>query len=468
MIKTYVLDTNILESTEGRAIFGFEDNEVIITHTTQEELDKHKEIKGELGYQARQTIKLIENILDNKQPDESVLKGIKLENGGTFRIVTNYLQTTMPVGWSLERADNRILCTTKTLSDQGSGKQVILITNDVSLKTKAIAMDIPVQKYQNDQLVTDEFYSGRTTIQVTDTCISKIFEKKELKISALSNKNRTDSFLVEEGDKVLFDRLLENEFVILEGITGGSALAWRKGDYLRLISSEDDKPIFGVKARNVGQKFAMEALHAPVEDIPLVIMKGPAGCGKTLLAMAVGLYYTYDGKDSRTFDSVVITRSNTLTDEDLGFLPGDLEEKMAPLLAPFFDNLKFLLGHRGEEKAQINLQIEDMLDTGVIEITSLSYIRGRSLRNTFLIVDEAQNLTRLQAKTIATRIGQGSKLIIAGDPNQIDNPKLDKKNNGLIYLSEEFKGSPLCAQIEFQNNECVRSKLATEAINRLK
>ena len=140
---------------------------------------------------------------------------------------------------------------------------------------------------------------------------------------------------------------------------------------------------------------------------------------------------------------------------------------MEPLLAPFFDNLRFLLGQHDEEKTQIRLQIEDMIESGVIEITSLSYIRGRSLRNTFLIVDEAQNLTRLQAKTIATRIGQGSKLIIAGDPNQIDNPKLDKKNNGLIYLSESMKGSPLCAQVEFSNSECVRSKLAIEAINRL-
>ena len=466
MIKTYVLDTNILESTEGRAILGFDDNEVIITHTTQEELDKHKDIKGELGYQARQTIKLIESILDNKKEDESVLKGIRLENGGTFRIVTNYLQSTMPVGWSLERPDNRILCTTKTLAEQGSERQVILITNDVSLKTKAIAMDIPVQKYQNDQLVTDEFYSGRTNIQVTDTCINKLFEKKELKISGLSNKNRKESYLLDESDKILFTSLAENEFVVLEGITGGSALVWRKGDTLKLIDSEN-KPVFGIAAKNVGQKFSLEALKASVEECPLVILKGPAGCGKTLLALAVGLSYTYDSKAHRTYDSIVITRSNTLTDEDLGFLPGDLEEKMSPLLAPFFDNLRFLLGKHEEEKAQITLQIDDMLETGVIEITSLSYIRGRSLRNTFLIVDEAQNLTRLQAKTIATRIGQGSKLVICGDPNQIDNPKLDKKNNGLIYLSEKFKGSALCAQVEFLNSECVRSKLAIEAINRL-
>ena len=466
MVKTYVLDTNILESTEGRAIFGFEDNEVIITHTTQEELDKHKDIKGELGYAARQTIKLIESILDNKKKGESVLKGIKLENGGTFRIVTNYLQSTMPVGWSLERPDNRILCTTKTLAEQGSNTQVILITNDVSLKTKAIAMDIPVQKYQNDQLETDEFYSGRTHIKVTDICINKMFEKGEIKLSTLTSKSRKESYMIEEGDKILFDNLVENEFVILEGITGGSALAWKKGDTLRLIKS-DNKPIFGVTAKNVGQKFTMEALKAAVDEVPLVILKGPAGCGKTLLALAVGLFYTYDSRQSRTYDSIVITRSNTLTDEDLGFLPGDLEEKMSPLLAPFFDNLKFLLGQHEEEKAQINLQIDDMLETGVIEITSLSYIRGRSLRNTFLIVDEAQNLTRLQAKTIATRIGQGSKLVICGDPNQIDNPKLDKKNNGLIYLSEKMKGSPLCAQVEFLNSECVRSKLAIDAINRL-
>lgn len=463
MVKTYILDTNILMSTEGKVLFGFADNEVVITHTTLEELDRLKDALGERGYQARESIRVIDEIVDNRQEKESILDGIKLNNGGTFKMTTNYLQATMPNGWSLDRADNRILCTAKTLSDQVNTK-VILITNDVNLKLKAHAMKIDVQDYKNDRINEEEFYSGRKFITVPDTVIDAIYKKGSVNLRDVLSTE--DYLLEEEKDDILSQELVENEFICLKGYTNKSALSWRKGDSLVLIKA-DKPPVYGITAKNSGQKFAMEALLSSVEDIPLVILKGPAGCGKTLISLACGLDGAYDSKEHRKYDNVVITRSNTLSDEDLGFLPGDLEEKMTPLLAPFFDNLKFLVGKNIEEKSQINLQINDMLEEGVIEITSLSYIRGRSLTNTFLIVDEAQNLTRTQAKTIVTRMGIGSKLVILGDPNQIDNPKLDKKNNGLAYLSDKFKGSPLCAQIEFDNSESVRSKLALDAINRL-
>ena len=450
MVKTYVLDTNILLSTEGRVIFGFDDNDVVITHTTMEELDLKKEVGGEVGYQARECIRILIRLLENKKKDETIIDGIHLESGGTLRLVTNHLDSKMPKGWSLDRADNRILCTTKTLADSSESK-VILITNDGNMRFKASMLEVDAQSYQNDQTVEDEFYTGRVTIENVDkTMVTDMFREHNLDI--------------ERVDKDI--NLNENEFITIKDYNNGSVLGWKKGNTIKHISSED-KTVFGITSKNTGQRFALEALLAPVDEIPLVILKGPAGCGKTLLSLAAGLDGSYDSKKTRLYDKVVITRSNTLSDEDLGFLPGDLEDKMAPLLAPFFDNLKFLIGKNIEEKAQVNIQIEDMIEEGVIEITSLSYIRGRSLTNTFLIVDEAQNLTRLQAKTIVTRMGMGSKLVILGDPNQIDNPKLDKKNNGLAYLSEKFKDSPLCAQVEFTNKESVRSKLAIEAINRL-
>ena len=254
-------------------------------------------------------------------------------------------------------------------------------------------------------------------------------------------------------------------------------MTWRKGD--KLVLFKEPQPVYGVKPLNVAQKLALEALKAPVEEVPFVILKGPAGCGKTLLALAVGLSNSYDEKKSRIYDSVVITRSNTQADEELGFLPGDLEDKMDPLLGPFWDNLKYIFGNNSnenekekgkkgkavEEDRQLVLeQIDYILETKVLEILALSYIRGRSFRNTFLIVDESQNLTRTQAKTIVTRMGKGSKLILLGDPEQIDTAKLTKTNNGLVYLSEAFKNSPLCAEVTFTRDECERSPLAEEAL----
>ena len=167
------------------------------------------------------------------------------------------------------------------------------------------------------------------------------------------------------------------------------------------------------------------------------------------------------------YDKIIITRSNQLADEDIGFLPGTLEEKMSPLLAPFYDNLKFLMKFSGESDEQVTYLLEDMMARGSIEIVSLAYIRGRSIPNAYIIIDESQNLSVTQAKTIVTRCGIGTKLVMLGDPDQIDNPKLDKISNGLVYLSDRFKGSPLCAQLTFTDNECVRSSLATEAISRL-
>ena len=453
MIKTYVLDTNVLMTTEGRVLFGFDDNNVVITDTTLEELDKFKMAPMERGYQAREAIRAVKKIIEEKSDKETISKGIKLPNGGTFKIVTNHLLSELPKGWTLDNPDNRILCTCKSLAEESQSKRsktpVILITNDVSMAIKAQTIDISVQGYRNDNIDAEETeYTGRATFTVSVEDLDLLYDRGEIDCPAEAN-------------------IPSRQYLLIKDITESrSALGYYLDGKIKLIRHPDNS-VFGLTPKNIAQKFALHALLAPAEEIPLVILKGCAGTGKTLLSIAAGLSKAYDWEKDGEYGSVVITRSNTLSDEELGFLPGSLEDKMTPLLSPFIDNLKFLLGKKGEERREINIQIEDMIETGVIEITSLAYVRGRSLNNTFLIVDECQNLTRLQAKTLVTRIGQGSKLVILGDPNQIDNPKLDKKNNGLVYLAEKFKDSPLCAEIAFDESESVRSELAKDAIYRL-
>lgn len=236
---------------------------------------------------------------------------------------------------------------------------------------------------------------------------------------------------------------------------------------LKLIDTKTLHPCH-VQPKNASQTFALWALMQPVAEIPFVILKGPAGTAKTFLSLAAGLDQTYDSRTHRSYDSVLISRNNVMADADFGYLPGELEDKMNPLLAPFFDNLESLLrGNSDEDRECISRQIEDMIDSGVIEICALAYMRGRSITNKFLIVDETQNATRSQIRDIITRAGAGCKIVICGDPEQIDAHNLDKLNNGLVFASEKMKGSPVCAQISFTEEESVRSELAKEAIKRL-
>ena len=309
---------------------------------------------------------------------------------------------------------------------------------------KAQVIGIATQQYKNDQVSADNKYMGRRQSIVETSLIDFLYKSGSL--------------------FELPEKYEENEYVCLSD-GNKSALAVHKRGTLQLLKDIKD-PIFGIIPKNQGQRFLMNALCLPPEEISLVICNGVAGCGKTLLSIAAGLDKTID-KHNKQYDRIIITRSNTICDEDMGYLPGTLEDKMMPLLAPFMDNLLYLMNLDEDDLEYATERVQDLLSSKIIEICSLSYIRGRSLPHSYIIIDEAQNLTRLQAKTIVTRAGVGSKVIFLGDMNQIDNPKLDKKNNGLAYLSEKFRGSPLCAQIDFKTTESVRSPLAIEAISRL-
>lgn len=455
MVKAYILDTNILLDSP-RAIFGFDDNTVIITGTTLQELDSKKTAPGELGFNARETCRIIEKL----RLKGDLTAGVPMDNAGVFKVILNAGQWHMPSGYSEDKPDNQIINTVLDIKkNQGHMfNQVILVTNDTSMRINASVCAAAcgfsdfVESYRNDHVSSAEMYTGKRELQVSKEAIDYIYKNKMLPPEAIFR-----------GD---IPEPVENEFFILQS-DQSSALAVYRNHELKLIDTKTLHPCH-VQPKNASQTFALWALMQPVEEIPFVILKGPAGTAKTFLSLAAGLDQTYDSKTHRSYDSVLISRNNVMADADFGYLPGELEDKMNPLLAPFFDNLESLLrGNSDEDRECISRQIEDMIDSGVIEICALAYMRGRSITNKFLIVDETQNATRSQIRDIITRAGAGCKVVICGDPEQIDAHNLDKLNNGLVFASEKMKGSPVCAQISFTEEESVRSELAKEAIKRL-
>lgn len=456
-IKNYVLDTNTLISSPN-SIYGFEDNNVYITTTTLQELDKKKNAPGETGWGAREVIRHLEDCRSKGK----LKNGIELETGGKIYSLLDVenIYDYLPKSFK-ESPDNYIIATTKALANKNTKIETILVTNDISMRINAAECDVEVQEYKNDSIKSDEVYTGKNTITVPKDVIDALYKDKEITTMGIN-----------------YD-FTENEFIILKAYENPSstALAIFKGpNILKLIDGK--KTVYNVTPKNASQAFALYALTAPVEEIPFVILQGEAGTAKTFLSLAAGLEQidyesnnNYSNKKNRSnsYNKVLITRNNVTADDDFGFLPGDIDEKMTPLLAPFYDNLESLVrgNNEKEDNEQVQLQINDFFDSGIIKICPLAYMRGRSITHSYLIVDEAQNSSRSQMRDIITRAGKGTKIIICGDPKQIDNIHLDRFNNGLVFAASRMKGSKLCAQISFGEQESVRSELASEAIKRL-
>ena len=463
MKKVYVLDTNILLNSPN-AIYGFEDNDVTITVTTLQELDKKKTSPGDIGYHARESCRLIEEL--RTKGDLTV--GVPLPGGGVFRVASMKKSVQLPIGYSLDVPDNQIIATTlgiqneissKVLRDTKDTEKAVLVTNDVSMRINASVCGLGenVEFYLNDHISSSKDYTGRRTCVVTPQVINSLYHDRKI--------SRTE---VNEANKVYdcpeIKNPVANEFFIFQSGNSGALAIYNEAlDEFRVI---EDKTPFGITPKNAAQRFALYALTAPVDEIPFVILKGSAGTAKTFLSLAAGLDQAIDRE---SYDRVLITRNNVMADADFGYLPGDLDEKMTPLLMPFYDNLESLLRGRSrdEDPHQIQMQIEDMFETKTLDICPLAYMRGRSITHSYLIVDETQNATRSQIRDIITRAGEGTKIVICGDPVQIDAHNLDRFNNGLTFASAKMKGSPLCAQVTFSDEESVRSALAKEAITRL-
>ena len=449
MVKKFLLDTNILLENPHSMVDGFADNHVILCGTTLQELDKKKTVGGETGYNARECCR----ILDELRMQGDLLKGIKLPNGGKLSIEPDGVKSEyLPEGFSLEVPDNRIISSCIHIMRNSKRTPVILVTNDISMRINATICGVKVEGYKNSIIKTSG-YTGHIDLDVPTEYINSLYADKSL-------------ILPED----ISDTLLANEFVTLHAGKQSALSVFRNGK-LNLIK---EQTLFGgIKPKNAMQKYAMWALTAPAEEIPLVILLGPAGCAKTFLSLAAGLDGTYQTqrRSDSEYIKLLISRPTAQSFEDIGYLPGDLNDKLFNLYQSFYDNIEVLLSGNSrdmEDHQQVQTQMQDMFDDGVIEVCGLNFIRGRSLMNTYMICDEAQNASRTMIRDVITRAGIGTKLVIAGDPSQIDVPTLDKRNNGLVYAAEHMKGSPLCAIIQFDSGSSVRSPLAKEAIQCMK
>lgn len=463
MIKTYVLDTNVLLNDPYSMVRGFEDNKVVICSTSIQELDSKKRLGGELGYNAR----LCGKILDDLREKGSLIEGIENEAGGITRVEPDGIDAKyLPLGYSIESPDNRILSSCIYLASQPSAKAmpVILVTDDVLMRISATAafansgLDIGIQGYKNSHVTDkDVEYTGWRDVNVSKETVDNIYRDGQI----LYEDIQLDPAERRHKD---IENPVENEFFTMKNGSQSAMTVFQK-DRFKLI--ERPSTLCGwIKPKNELQTYAMWLLKN--KDIPLKILIGEAGTSKTFLSLAAGLDDTIGTKKGGAYyDKMLISRP-VFGFDSVGFLPGDLDEKLHYLYQSFYDNIEIIL-KRGEkeDKQQIQMQMEDMFDTGMLEVCGLSFIRGRSLIGTYLICDEAQNANSTLIRDVITRAGEGTSVVLAGDPKQIDVSTLDSHNNGLVHAASKMKGSELCGIIRFPAEASVRSRLAQEVTRRM-
>ncbi|MED2440230.1 PhoH family protein, partial [Bacillus thuringiensis] len=395
MDKIYVLDTNVLLQ-DPLSIFSFETNEVVIPAVVLEEVDSKKRYMDEVGRNARYVSKLIDKFREIGKLHES----IPLENGGTFRIELNHRSFVQLQDIFVEKTnDNRILAVAKNLSleeqEKEDGKSVILVSKDVLVRVKADAIGLKAEDYLSDRVIeVENIYSGFLEGYISKEQLDYFYEKGELPLSEIANHP-----------------FYPNQFVVMKDALGGSSSALGIVDHLgkkvkKLIFHNEQ--VWGIRPRNVQQIMGLELLLR--EDIPLVTLTGKAGTGKTLLALASGLMQT---EDLGLYKKLLVARPIVPVGKDIGYLPGEKEEKLRPWMQPIFDNLEYLFNTK--KPGELDAILAGM---GSIEVEALTYIRGRSIPDQFIIIDEAQNLTKHEVKTILTRVGEKSKIVLMGDPQQ--------------------------------------------------
>jgi PhoH-like ATPase len=456
--KTFVLDTNVLLQTPY-ALYSFGDNVIVIPEVVLEELDRFKKDNSELGANARHTARLI----DSLRTKGNLRDGILLENGGILKVEMNYTNVELPEGWDENNNDNRILKVCKGLLDQG--ENVFLVTKDIFERIKADVIGVIAQDFFAEQVPDyDEQYRGRLDVYTTEEKLNDFYKKGKL--------DKGDVFVYNKD----FTRTetpphITNQFLIIHCNTNEKQTALGRCSENEIVALNflQERP-FGVTPRNAGQKFMQEALMMDADKAPLVIIKGPAGTAKTFYSLAVGLQKIML-EQSKLYRKILVCRPNVKLDEDIGFLPGTEQEKIAPFLRPVVDNLEVLIDNdeneRYKSEKELKDKIDELFDRKIINTEAIAFIRGRSIVKQWVIIDEAQNLTPKQVKGIITRAGIGTKIILLGDPEQIDHPFLDIRTNGLCYASEKMKGSPLCYQVTLTDEECERSELAYEGAKRM-
>ena len=439
MKKNYVLDTNVLLH-DPRAINRFEDNDVIIPIYVIEEVDQFKREGTERGRNARQ----IARLLDDLREKGSLAKGVLLESGGLLRVAVPSKRPELESAIDHAAMDAAILQCAFDVREQDGGRPTVFVTMDTNLRIRADALGMAAETYENTRVEVDRLDTGLKDVVVETNAIDLFFEEGRLPLE-------------EEG-------LHANLCVLLRDKASATHTALGRWDAAKkevVALRTPREGVMGVRPRNKEQSYALDLLLD--ENIRLVTLVGKAGTGKTLLAIAAGLKKTLE---DGVYTRMLVSRPVMPLGRDIGYLPGDVDEKLNPWMQPIFDNLEFLFSSGGtKSNGRGSRGFLELLESGTIQVEPLTYIRGRSLPNQYLIVDEAQNLTPHEVKTIASRIGEGTKLVLTGDIGQIDNPYVDHASNGLSVLADRFKRERVAGHVVLAKGE--RSELAELAANLL-
>lgn len=435
--KTYVLDTSVY-LTDSNCINSFGNNDIVIPLKVLEEIDKHKKRQDSVGSQARATIRYLDALRDKG----SLSKGVRIDKGMGVVRVASYNPLSLPDDLDLEDSDNQIIAT--ALSEQETApksRKVVVVSRDINMRVKCDALGLLTEDYQAEQVVenSEGLYTGRAEVLVDEQVIDKFYAG--------------DDVWLDDGTIGIFP----NQFIMLISNSNEKKTALARfmnynAPLQKIIKSSAS--IWGTNPRNKEQQFAFDLLLDP--EVPVVSLVGKAGSGKTLLALAAGLEQTF-GKGP-LYKKIVVTKPVEPVGKDIGFLPGSMEEKMMPWLAPIQDNLQFLMG---DDKTTLEMYMEK----GQIEVEAMTFIRGRSISNAFIVIDEVQNMTQHEIKTVLTRVGEGTKIILTGDVEQIDNVYIDATNNGLSYVVERLKEEQITGHVTLLKGE--RSKVATIAATKL-
>jgi PhoH-like ATPase len=437
--KNFVLDTNVLLH-DPRSIYGFDDNTVIIPIYVIEELDQFKKDMSELGRNARQ----VARYLDAHRAEGTLAEGVPLPNGGLMKV--SFLEKVLPPSLADGGLmDNRILGVAIEARLQDPTATTVFITKDTNLRIRADALGLLAEDYEPERVEISDLYSGFAELPVGAEVINQLYRPGS------------------QVDVPELEKLAPNQFVLLKDAANASHTAMGRYDAAQrrivpLVRQVKDG-VWGVRARNMEQTFLLDLLLN--DEIKLVTIVGKAGTGKTLLAIAAGLQKV---TEEAVYQKLLVSRPIFPLGRDIGYLPGDVDQKLNPWMQPIFDNVEYLLNlSRSDKKA--GRGHHELMDLGIVEIEPLTYIRGRSIPNQYIIVDEAQNLTPHEVKTIITRVGDNTKIVLTGDPFQIDNPYVDSTNNGLVHVVNRFKDQRIAGHITMSKGE--RSALAELATNLL-
>jgi PhoH-like ATPase len=437
--KNFVLDTNVLLH-DPRSIYSFDDNTVVIPIYVIEELDQFKKEMSELGRNARQ----VARYLDGHRAEGSLAEGVALPNGGMLKVsfVEHDLPKSMADGGLM---DNRILAVAIETRQREPQTSTMFITKDTNLRIRADALGLLAQDFEPERVEISDLYTGVTERLVSADLINQLYRPGGEALIPQMNE------------------LIPNQFVLFKDAANPSHTAMGRFDGLKQavvpLNRQVKEGVWGIRPRNLEQSFIVDLLLN--DEIKMVTIVGKAGTGKTLMAIASGLQKV---TEEAVYQKLLVSRPIFPLGRDIGYLPGDVEQKLNPWMQPIFDNVEYLLNLSRNDKKS-GRGYHELMDLGIIEIEPLTYIRGRSIPNQYIIVDEAQNLTPHEVKTIITRVGDNTKIVLTGDPAQIDNPYVDSTNNGLVHAMNRFKGQKIAGHVVMTKGE--RSALAEIATNLL-